>query len=102
LTLRFLGSGDIGVFGMPLGGVGLLLDFTDPIEPTFDFAFVVIFHLRNCESLCSVIVAPRHMKRTHFTQLKLVGLTAGFQFRANLLDGHTAISFVLQFVVKSF
>ncbi|MFO7615970.1 MAG: Ig-like domain-containing protein [Bacteroidales bacterium] len=37
--IQFLGSGDIGVFGMPIGGVGMLLDFTDPLAPTYDLAF---------------------------------------------------------------
>ena len=37
--LKFLGSGDISVWGMSYAGTALLMDLTDPVNPSFDFAF---------------------------------------------------------------
>ncbi len=37
--LQLVGKGEVTAFGIPLGQVGMLIDFTDPIEPSFDLAF---------------------------------------------------------------
>jgi hypothetical protein len=37
--LQLVGKGEVTVHGIPLGEAGLLFDVTDPIEPTYDFAF---------------------------------------------------------------
>ncbi|MCU0261485.1 MAG: hypothetical protein MUE78_10735, partial [Ilumatobacteraceae bacterium] len=37
--LQLVGKGDVTVHGIPLGEAGLLFDVTNPIEPTYDFAF---------------------------------------------------------------
>jgi hypothetical protein len=37
--LKFIGSGDISVWGMSYAGTALLMDLTDPVNPSFDFAF---------------------------------------------------------------
>lgn len=37
--LQLVGKGDVTAYGIPLGEVGLLVDFDDPIEPSFDLAF---------------------------------------------------------------
>ncbi len=37
--LKFIGSGDISAWGMEFAGAALLIDLTEVLEPTFDFAF---------------------------------------------------------------
>lgn len=37
--LKFLGSGQVVAFGMPLGQVGALLDLSNPLAPVYDLAF---------------------------------------------------------------
>jgi CSLREA domain-containing protein len=39
--VKFLGSGVANVFGMPVGSVGAMLDFSNPIAPAFDLAMAV-------------------------------------------------------------
>jgi hypothetical protein len=38
-AIKFLGSGDLDLYGVPVGGVGAQLDLTNPIAPIYDFAF---------------------------------------------------------------
>ncbi len=37
--VKFIGSGDISAWGMEFAGAALLIDLTEVLEPTFDFAF---------------------------------------------------------------
>ena len=37
--VKFIGSGDISVWGMEFAGAALLIDLQEPLEPKFDFAF---------------------------------------------------------------
>ena len=39
--IRFVGSGDVEVFGIPVGGVGALLDLSDPFNATYYLAAAV-------------------------------------------------------------
>lgn len=39
--VRFVGSGDVEVFGIPVGGVGVLLDLSDPFDATYYLAAAV-------------------------------------------------------------
>ncbi|MDD5388106.1 MAG: Ig-like domain-containing protein [Gallionellaceae bacterium] len=38
ISFSLLGSGTLDVFGMPLGGVGVLWDFSDPLAPIYNLA----------------------------------------------------------------
>lgn len=37
--LRLFGTGNIAIFGMPIGRAGLLLDYSDPLAPSLAFGF---------------------------------------------------------------
>jgi len=39
LNLKLLASGEVTIYGLPIGQAGLLLDLDNPIDPQFDLAF---------------------------------------------------------------